>query len=109
MLADGTIDPDQNSGNVTVLRHFSGDPAIKDDGLYCIGVTGGTAGMVHAAVVSLDSHANVGGTVQAGVFLASGCQQEGIAEGNDIYVVTRPQLQDGGQNGVDRAFYIIVN
>jgi len=109
VLANGDIDPDQSSGNITVQRHFSGDPATKDDGLYCIGVTGGTVGMVHVAVVSLDSHANVGGTVQAGVFLASGCEGTGALDGNDIYVVTRPQLQDGGQNGVDRAFYIIVN
>ena len=71
--------------------------------------------MVHVAVVSLDSHANVGGTVQAGVFLASGCDATnptgatGALDGNDIYVVTRPQLQDGGQNGIDRAFYLIVN
>ena len=109
VLANGTIDPYQNSGNITVNRHFTGDPPVKDDGLYCIGVTGGTAGMVHVAVVSLDSLFNIAGTVTAGVFLASGCEGTGALDGNDIYVVTRPQSQPGGQNGEDRAFYIIVN
>jgi hypothetical protein len=70
--------------------------------VYCIGVTGGT---VHVAVVSLDSLPNVGGTVQAGVFHASGCP----ANASDILVITRPQTQDGGIPGADRAFYIIVN
>jgi hypothetical protein len=122
VLADGTLDPDQSSANITVKRHYRVDengnavqPLEIDAGLYCIGVTGGTAGMVHVAVVSLDSHPNVGGTVQASVFLASGCDATnptgatGALDGNDIYVVTRPQLQDGGQNGIDRAFYLIVN
>src|SRR6266404_4283065 len=90
--ADGTID--QDSGNVTVSKF--------PNGVYCIGVTGGT---VHVAVVSLDSLPNVGGTVQAGVFHASGCP----ANASDILVITRPQTQDGGIPGADRAFYIIVN
>src|SRR6266404_2348675 len=90
--ADGTID--QDSGNVTVFKF--------PNGVYCIGVTGGT---VHVAVVSLDSLPNVGGTVQAGVFHASGCP----ANASDILVITRPQTQDGGIPGADRAFYIIVN
>lgn len=90
--ANGTVDHD--SGNVTVFKIFSGE--------YCIGITGGE---VHAAVVSLDALANMGGTVQAGVFLASGCPEKA----NDILVITRPQGQDGGTPGADRAFYIIVN
>ncbi len=90
--ANGTID--QDSGNVTVTKIYSGG--------YCVGVAGGT---VHTAVVSLDARANVGGTVQAGVFNASGCP----ANANKIFVVARPQAQDGGSPGADRAFYIIVN
>jgi len=52
----------------------------------------------------LDSRMNVGGTIQASVFHASGYPPDGTG----IYVVTRPQLQDGGQPGVDRAFYLVV-
>ena len=70
--------------------------------MYCIGITGGE---VHAAVVSLDALQNLGGTVQAGVFWASGCPENA----NDILVVTRPHAQDGGFAGADRGFYIIVN
>jgi hypothetical protein len=94
--ADGTIDND--SGNVTVSRPegFAGG--------YCIGVTGGTA---QVAVVSLDSLSNVGGSVQAGVFFASVCSP--FPDAHDILVVTRPQQQDGGLPGEDRAFYIIVS
>jgi hypothetical protein len=94
--ADGTIDND--SGNVTVYKV----PGVGGAGQYCIGVTGGT---VHVAVVSLDSLPNVGGTVQAGVFWYSPCP----SDANNILVVTRPQAQDGGFPGADRAFYIIVN
>ena len=90
--ANGTVA--SSSGNVTV--------ANLDPGSYCIGVTGGTA---HVAVASLDSLENTGGTVQAGVFDASGCP----ANASNIYVVTRPQLQDGGLPGVNHAFYIIVS
>jgi hypothetical protein len=97
VLADGTIDPAHSSDNVTVFKFPP--PA---NGLYCIGVTGGT---VHAAVASLDSLINVGGSVQAGVFPASGCP----GNAHDIYVITRDHLQDGGIPGDDRAFYIIVN
>jgi hypothetical protein len=90
--ANGTVA--SSSGNVTV--------ANPDPGSYCIGVTGGTA---HVAVVSLDSLENTGGTVQAGVFDASGCP----ANASNILVVTRPQSQDGGLPGANHAFYIIVS
>jgi hypothetical protein len=90
--ANGTIA--SSSGNVAVSN--------PSPGSYCIGVTGGTA---HVAVVSLDSLENTGGTVQAGVFDASGCP----ADASDIFVVTRPQSQDGGLPGVNHAFYIIVS
>lgn len=90
--ADGTVAT--SSGNVTV--------ANPGPGSYCIGVTGGTA---HVAVASLDSLENTGGTVQAGVFDASGCP----ADASNILVVTRPQSQDGGLPGVNHAFYIIVS
>jgi hypothetical protein len=90
--ADGTFD--QDSGNVTVSK--------IDAGFYCLGVVGAT---VHVAVVSLDSLPNLGGTVQAGVFSASGCP----ANASNIAVITRPQAQDGGLPGEDRAFYIVVN
>lgn len=83
-----------SSGNVTV--------ANPGPGSYCIGVTGGTA---HVAVASLDSLENTGGTVQAGVFAASGCP----ANASNILVITRPQSQDGGLPGVNHAFYIIVS
>lgn len=90
--ANGTVA--SSSGNVTV--------ANVNSGLYCIGVTGGTA---HVAVASLDSLENTGGTVQAGVFHASGCP----ANAANIFVVTRPQSQDGGIPGANHAFYIIVS
>jgi len=93
--ADGTLN--QDSGNVTVARP-DGFP-----GGYCIGVSGGTA---QTAVVSLDSLPNLGGTVQAGVFFASVCIP--FPDAHDILVVTRPQGQDGGFPGEDRAFYIFV-
>lgn len=103
VLADGTLDPDQSSGNVTVSK--AGDPNSPTAGAYCIGVSGGT---VHAAVASLDSHPNVGGTVQAGVFNASDCANWGHP--SDIYVVTREQTQTGGGlPGTGKSFYIIVN
>jgi hypothetical protein len=91
VLADGTVNND--SGNITVVKIGAG--------FYCIGVTGGT---VQVPVASLDSLFNVGGTVQTGVFWASGCPPEA----NNIAVITRPQAQDGGLPGQDRAFYIIV-
>lgn len=90
--ANGTVA--SSSGNVTVANPGSGS--------YCIGVTGGTA---HVAVASLDSLENTGGTVQAGVFAASGCP----ANASNILVITRPQSQDGGLPGVNHAFYIIVS
>jgi hypothetical protein len=93
VYADGTLDPDQTSPNVTVFKHptLGGSPGQTDPGLYCIGVTG------------------VAGTVTAGVFLASGCEAPGAPFSNNIYVVTRPVGQPGEQNGEDRDFYIIVN
>jgi hypothetical protein len=90
--ANGTVA--SSSGNVTVTN--------PGPGSYCIGVTGGTA---HVAVASLDSLENTGGTVQAGVFDASGCP----ANASNIDVITRPQSQDGGLPGVNHAFYIIVS
>jgi hypothetical protein len=90
--ANGTVA--SSSGNVTV--------ANPGPGTYCIGVTGGT---VHVAVASLDSLENTGGTVQAGVFDASGCP----ADASNIDVITRPQSQNGGLPGVNHAFYIIVS
>jgi hypothetical protein len=90
--ANGTVA--SSSGNVTV--------ANPGPGSYCIGVTGGTA---HVAVANLDSLQNTGGTVQAGVFDASGCP----ANAANILVVTRPQLQDGGLPGINHAFYIMVS
>jgi hypothetical protein len=90
--ANGTIDSD--SGNITVAKVAAG--------MYCAAVTGATP---RVAVVSLDSLANVGGTVQAGVFAASGCP----ANAQQIQIITRPQSQDGGQPGQDRAFYLVVN
>jgi hypothetical protein len=96
--ADGTFD--QDSGNITVSKVA----ASQGLGQYCIVVTGGT---VHAAVASLDSLPNVGGSVQAGVFDASVCNNANFD--NDIYVVTRDQSQDGGLGGADKSFYIIVN
>jgi hypothetical protein len=53
----------------------------------------------------LDAVSNLGGTIQTGVFHASGCPPDA----HDIYVVTRPQFQDGGQPGVDRAYYLVVS
>jgi hypothetical protein len=90
--ADGTVA--SSSGNVTVTNPGAGS--------YCVGVTGGTT---HVAVASLDSLENTGGTVQAGVFHASGCPDNA----SDILVVTRPQSQDGGFPGVNHAFYIMVS
>ena len=89
--ADGTIDAD--SGNITVAKLF--------DGEYCVGVTGGA---VHVAVANLDSRINVGGSIQTGLFHASGCPQDA----SDILVITRPHNQDGGTPGADRAFFILV-
>jgi hypothetical protein len=65
--------------------------------------TGGTA---RVAVASLDSMPNVGGSVQAAIAPASVCAPDFA---NTAYVVTRPHNQDGGLNGEDRAFYIIIN
>lgn len=111
VLADGTLDTSQSSPNVVVFKHptLGGTPGQTDPGLYCIGITGSPDGMVHVAVASLDSHPNIAGTVTAGVFLASGCEGTGALFDNNIYVVTRPEGQPGGQNGEDRAFYLIVN
>ncbi len=90
--ADGTIA--NSSGNITVANPAAGS--------YCIGVTGGTA---HVAVASLDALENTGGTVQAGVYDASGCP----TDASNVYVITRPQSQDGGLPGVNHAFYIIIS
>jgi hypothetical protein len=90
--ANGTVD--NATSNITVERVFSG--------FYCVGVTGGA---VHVAVATLDAQANVGGSVQTGVYWGSDCPESA----NDIVVVTRPHLQDGGFPGSDRAFYLIVN
>jgi hypothetical protein len=91
--ANGTIDRD--SGNITVVK--------IDAGTYCAAVTGATP---KVAVASLDSLANVGGSVQAGVFTASACVPSGVQQ---IFIITRPQNQDGGSPGQDRAFYLVVN
>lgn len=90
--ANGTIDRD--SGNITVAKVGAGT--------YCAGVSGANP---KVAVASLDSLINVGGSVQTGVFFASGCP----AGAQQIFVVTRPQNQDGGLPGQDRAFYLSVN
>jgi hypothetical protein len=90
--ANGTIDND--SGNITVAKVGAGT--------YCAGVSGATP---KVAVVSLDSQANVGGSVQAGVFSASGCP----AGAQQILIITRPHSQDGGSPGQDRAFYLSVH
>jgi hypothetical protein len=90
--ADGTVA--NSSGNITVANPAAGS--------YCIGVTGGTA---HVAVASLDALENTGGTVQAGVYDASGCP----TDASNVYVITRPQSQDGGLPGVNHAFYIIIS
>jgi hypothetical protein len=92
VAGDGTILA--SSGNVNVFHFFAGG--------YCVGVTGGTP---HAATAVLDSRMNVGGTIQASVFHASGCP----ADATGIYIVTRPQFQDGGQPGADRTFYFVVS
>jgi hypothetical protein len=114
VFADGTLDPAQSSSNVVFFRHptYQGSPGQTDPGLFCIGITGVPDGAVHVAVASLDSRYNVGGSVQASVFLASGCEDtanSGVGYSNNIYVVTRPEGQDGGQNGQDRGFYLIVS
>jgi hypothetical protein len=90
--ANGTID--SASANIIIQRVF--------DGAYCVGVTGGT---VHVAVATLDARANVGGSVQTGVYSATDCPESA----DDAFVVTRPHLQDGGFPGSDRAFFLIVN
>jgi hypothetical protein len=92
VAADGTVLG--SSGNVTVARIAPGG--------YCVGVTGGTA---HAAMAILDEFANVGGTIQTGVFYGSDCP----SDAHDIVVETRPQGQDGGTPGADRAFYLVVS
>jgi hypothetical protein len=92
VAGDGTIL--DSSGNVNVFHFFAGG--------YCVGVTGVTP---HAVMAVLDSHFNVGGTIQASIFHASGCP----ADATGIYIVTRPQFQDGGQPGVDRTFYFTVS
>ena len=71
-------------------------------GVYCVGVTGGT---LHAVMAVLDSRTNAGGTIQASVFHLSGCP----ADATGIFVITRPQLQDGGIPGIDRPFYLTVS
>jgi hypothetical protein len=114
ILANGTVDTAHSSPNVVAFKHptVGSTTGETDPGLYCIGITGGTDGMVHVAVASLDSLYNVAGTVTTGVFLASGCEGTaalGVLFYNNIYVVTRPEGQPGGQNGEDRAFYLIVN
>jgi hypothetical protein len=90
--SNGTIDSD--SGNITVVK--------VDAGLYCAAVSSATP---RVAVASLDGRANVGGSVQAGVFAASVCP----STAQQIFIVTRPQNQDGGTPGQDRAFYLLVN
>src|SRR5262249_15567509 len=94
IAADGTVS--QSSGNITATR--------VNSGVYCVEVTGA---FVHVAVVSLDSGPNVGGSVQAGGSSASACPN--LNGTGDIFVLTRPQSQDGGIPGADRAFYIIAN
>jgi hypothetical protein len=90
--ANGTIDSD--SGNITLVK--------VDAGTYCAAVSGATP---RVAVASLDGRANLGGSVQASVFAASTCP----ATAQQIFIVTRPQSQDGGFPGQDRAFYLLVN
>jgi hypothetical protein len=92
VAGDGTVLG--SSGNVTVAR--------ASPGVYCVGVAGGTS---HAAMAVLDSAANVGGTIQTGVFSASGCP----SNADDILIVTRPHGQDGGIPGADRAYYLAVS
>jgi hypothetical protein len=91
--ADGTVD--QDSGNITVVKVGALFP-----GEYCIGVVGGTA---HVAVASLEPRGGSDGTVQVGVFWASGCP----ANANSILARTGPNPAYGDTE--DRAFYIIVN
>jgi hypothetical protein len=90
--ANGTIDSD--SGNITLVK--------IDAGLYCAAVSGATP---RVAVASLDGRMNLGGSVQASVFAASACP----STVQQIFIVTRPQNQDGGFPGQDRAFYLLVN
>jgi hypothetical protein len=94
VFADGTLDGAQ-SFNVSITKPHPGG--------YCVHVVAGTA---HVAVASLDSMPNVGGSVQAAIAPASVCAPDFA---NTAYVVTRPHAQDGGLNGEDRAFYIIIN
>jgi hypothetical protein len=90
--ANGSIDND--SGNITVSRIGAGT--------YCAAVSAATP---RVAVATLDSLANVGGSVQTGVFAASGCP----AGAQQLLIITRPHGQDGGSPGQDRAFYLVVN
>jgi hypothetical protein len=83
-----------SSGNVTVFHFLPGG--------YCVGVTGGVS---LAAMAVLDAGFNLGGTIHTGVFHVSGCPPDA----HDIYVVSRPQFQDGGQPGVDRAYHLVVS
>ncbi len=92
VAADGTVLG--SSGNVTVARVAPGG--------YCVGVTGGVP---HAAMAILDAAANVGGSIQSGVFFGSDCP----SEAHDIVVETRPHDQDGGTPGADRAYYLVVS
>jgi hypothetical protein len=94
VLADGTLDVSQ-SQNVSVTKPHPGG--------YCVHVV---SGVPRVAVASLDSMPNVGGSVQAAIAAASVCAPNHV---NTAYVVTRPHAQDGGLNGADRAFYIIIN
>jgi len=94
VFANGTLDAGQSS-NVSVTKPHPGG--------YCVHVV---SGVPRVAVASLDSMPNVGGSVQAAIAAASVCVPDHI---NTAYVVTRPHAQDGGLNGEDRAFYIIIN
>jgi len=94
VFANGTLDAAQ-SFNVSITKPHPGG--------YCVHVV---AGIAHVAVASLDSMPNVGGSVQAAIAPASVCAPDFA---NTAYVVTRPHAQDGGLNGEDRAFYIIIN
>jgi hypothetical protein len=86
-----------SSGNVAVAR--------AGPGYYCVAVTGDTA---HAAMAVLDANANIGGTIQTAVFFPffpADCPSNAYY----ILVVTRPQDQDGGLPGADRAYYLVVS
>ena len=94
VFASGALDASQSS-NVVVFKPHPGG--------YCVHVL---SGVPRVAVTSLDSMPNLGGSVQAAIAPASVCAPDHI---NTAYVVTRPHAQDGGLNGEDRAFYIIIN